>query len=766
MLNLAPNKSALHREGGAIAFLFLALLLFYFPVIFGNRTVFSSDTVFFNFPMYHFLYRAYHEGFIPFWQPNLFGGLPFMAALQSSVFYPPSVIFFLDDFTRAFNLSLALHHGILVAGTYALMRFWGFSPTAALCSGLTAFLGGFFLSTSNFCNHFHSIAWFPWFFLFLEKWLVEKSIRYFLLAVTACSMQTLAGSPEYSILSTLLIFSHSLWVRRNTQGNPVLRKSFLMGLTVLTSLAITSFQLIPTYLLAQNSIRDSGLRYADHARWSLEPSTLTNLLFATSSETVSQAFQSTIKPAFLDSIYMGIVPAFCLVAAVLFLKTNRSILFWWIVFWVGIFFALGKFNPLYPWFFDWVPLLHKFRYPEKFFFLSAFSMTFLVGMVVNSLLTSLKTDSARYKYFFWSLLGVLAVGGVLYSLHPETKSFYSLIFLALFGLSLGLHFQNRIPPALFSGITAFIILIDLMTHNQIYMVLTDRKYFDEVPPVVETLAQDQEVSRIFTQANLFNGLPGRLARPKHSFTLMNYQDIKNILQEPIGTLYGLQTIQGTLGLETRDHGIFNHIFNRTSLQEKLRILGRSNVKYIITATNWEQMPSGGLVNPKAQITRINALPRAFLVPTAQVMDWQLIPETYFSADFDPMKRVLISEPVNWESSPAFQGEVTHLVYKPNRVEIQTRQKGGGFLVLLDAYYPGWHATVDGQEVRVLRGNHFFRTLPLDEGDHQVVFYYEQEGFRTGLMISLTALILVMVWGVWQRFSTHKKKALPTETPFH
>ena len=76
MLNLALNKSALRREGGALAFLFAGLLLFYFPVIFGNKTVFTSDTLFFNFPMYHFLHQAYHEGFIPFWNPDLFAGIP------------------------------------------------------------------------------------------------------------------------------------------------------------------------------------------------------------------------------------------------------------------------------------------------------------------------------------------------------------------------------------------------------------------------------------------------------------------------------------------------------------------------------------------------------------------------------------------------------------------------------------------------------------------------------------------------------------------
>jgi Bacterial membrane protein YfhO len=750
------NKNAFYREAGALAFLFATLLLFYFPVIFGNKTVFTSDTLFFNFPMYHFVHQAYQEGFIPFWNPDLFAGIPFMSVWQSSVFYPPSAIFFMDDFTLAFNLNQIFHHGILVAGTYALMRHWGFSPIPALCSGLTAFLGGFSLSISEFCNHFHSVAWFPWFFLSFEKWLDEKSIRYFLLAVGACALQTLAGSPEFSILSALLIFFHALWVRRDNREYRILKKSLLMGLVVFSALAVTAFQLLPTYQFAQDSIRDFGMQYVDHVYWSLEPSALTHLLFAVTPETLVGQIQSQGKPGFLNSLYMGIVPVSFLAGALLFLKTDRWIRFWWITFWVGIFFALGKFNPLYPLFFDWAPLLHKFRYPEKFFFISAFSATFLAGAVVDFLLRVRETESAPYKKFIGILLGVLTVASAWHIIHPEDKSMFPLLFLTLFILSSGLLLWNRITPPLFCGITLFIILIDLTTHNQVYFAFTDRKFFDEAPPVVETLAQDPDNFRIFSQTQSLNNSAHSPKNVKGTLMVLNYEDLKNILHYFSGITYGVQSVKGHLGTETKDQGIYNHIFNRSSLQKRKRILERFNVKYMISPGNWQLAPDG-LIHPQAETLRLNALPRAFMVPVAQVMDLRQIPETYFSSDFDPTRQVLISDPVDWNASPEFEGEVTHLVYKPNRVEIQTRQRGNGFLVLLDTYYPGWKATVDGKEVAILRGNHFFRTLPLDEGDHQVVFYYEQEGFQTGLLISLTALVLLMGGCTGKRILNNKKR---------
>ena len=757
------NQSTLYRDGTALGILLCALLLIYFPVVFGNKVMFSTDTLYFNFPMYHYLHQAYHDGFIPFWNPNQFAGLPFMAVLQTAVFYPPSLIFFLDDFTLAFNLNLVLHHGVLVAGTYVLTRFWGFSPVAALCSSLTALLGGFFLSISTFSNHFHSAAWFPLFFFCFEKFLKQQSIRYFLLSIGVCALQILAGSPEYSILSTLLIFSHTLLIRRKTSR--ALKNIFLLGLVVLSALAITAFQLLPTWLFARESIRDFGMEYVHHARWSMDPSALTHLLFATPATQPQLLPGQGGSPGFLNSIYMGIVPASCLAGALWLLKSDRLIRFWWVTFWMGIFFALGKFNPLYHFFFDWAPLLHKFRYPEKFLFISAFSLTVLAGASVDFLLRGSAVEPTRFKKFLWTLLVLLAVGGVLYGFHPEAKSIYPLLFLALFSLAGGLLLWKRIASPAFAGIALLIILIDLMTHNQNLMSFANRKYFDEAPPVVAALTQGRMNSRVFSQFNLLKNPQHPSSPSQFTVTLLDYQDMKNLLDKSIGTIYGLQTVAGNLGAETKDQGIYNHIFTRATLQKQLRILERFNVQQLITADQWQTASDGSLAHPTVLVSEIDALPRAFLVPAAQVLDRRLIPETYFSSEFNPREQVLISESLTTETISGFQGEVLRIKYHPNRVEIQTRQNGSGFLVLLDAYYPGWKATVNGNEITVLRGNHFFRALPLSEGSHQVVFYYEQEGFQAGLIITGTSLLLLVSGCVWNRCASHRKKAPLAGAPF-
>ena len=58
-------------------------------------------------------------------------------------------------------------------------------------------------------------------------------------------------------------------------------------------------------------------------------------------------------------------------------------------------------------------------------------------------------------------------------------------------------------------------------------------------------------------------------------------------------------------------------------------------------------------------------------------------------------------------------------YAPNKLTYTVDGKGG-VLVLSEIYYPGWTATVDGQEVELGRVNYVLRALHIEAGKHEVV----------------------------------------------
>ena len=66
------------------------------------------------------------------------------------------------------------------------------------------------------------------------------------------------------------------------------------------------------------------------------------------------------------------------------------------------------------------------------------------------------------------------------------------------------------------------------------------------------------------------------------------------------------------------------------------------------------------------------------------------------------------------------------------------------LVLEDAYYPGWVATVDGAPVPISRANAMFRAVFLEPGRHIVEFRYRPSSWRWGVAISaITGLGIVV-----------------------
>ena len=71
-----------------------------------------------------------------------------------------------------------------------------------------------------------------------------------------------------------------------------------------------------------------------------------------------------------------------------------------------------------------------------------------------------------------------------------------------------------------------------------------------------------------------------------------------------------------------------------------------------------------------------------------------------------------------------------------------RARRPGYLVLDDSFFPGWKATVDGRDTRILPANVNFRAVAVPAGFHRVSFRYRPASAVVGAGISLgTALLL-------------------------
>jgi uncharacterized membrane protein YfhO len=113
-----------------------------------------------------------------------------------------------------------------------------------------------------------------------------------------------------------------------------------------------------------------------------------------------------------------------------------------------------------------------------------------------------------------------------------------------------------------------------------------------------------------------------------------------------------------------------------------------------------------------------------------------------------MQEVVLDHSVQITQKGHFEGIARIVSYENQTVTIHASVNDSGILVLVDSYYPGWKAYVDGREARILKANHFFRAVVLAEGEHVVEFRYEPLSFKIGLAVSLTTLCVVVLISVF------------------
>ena len=65
------------------------------------------------------------------------------------------------------------------------------------------------------------------------------------------------------------------------------------------------------------------------------------------------------------------------------------------------------------------------------------------------------------------------------------------------------------------------------------------------------------------------------------------------------------------------------------------------------------------------------------------------------------------------------------------VRLDVQAKAAGHVVLLDTFYPGWHAEVDGRERPIRAADLAFRAVAVPPGRHTVRFFYRPTSVIAG-----------------------------------
>lgn len=144
--------------------------------------------------------------------------------------------------------------------------------------------------------------------------------------------------------------------------------------------------------------------------------------------------------------------------------------------------------------------------------------------------------------------------------------------------------------------------------------------------------------------------------------------------------------------------------------------------------------------------RLGAPGRAWLVHGVMpVADETAAQGALAQASFDPRASAVIEAPLAPAAPESAQaGEsVKPVSHTDESATYAVELAAPGLLVIADAWYPGWHATVDGQPAPILRANLLYRAVSLAPGHHEVTLTYQPDSWRIGLRISAITAVLLL-----------------------
>jgi hypothetical protein len=324
------------------------------------------------FPMYADAWRQWQSGHVPVWTSGMFGGFPLLAGVQSAAFYPLHAVAFAltpAPHWRAMDLSLALHAGLLAAGSVRLLLRLELRPLAAVLAGVVVCMAPQVVYWTNFVPVFAALAWWPWLFLAADRLSEPERPAYgaIVLGAVALAAQVLVGYIEFAVYSGCIA---AAWVLATPTRAAFGRRAVRVALLAVSGGLLAAPQLLPTLMALPWGGREALELAPLPQQWA----------------GVSALFdpREGARRAGLTSTFLG-AATLLLALSALVLRARRSTRLA-VLAGVAALLSFEAATPLYGWL-TAVPPFSFFRTPLKFWVVVNFSVVLLAAVGFQALVS-------------------------------------------------------------------------------------------------------------------------------------------------------------------------------------------------------------------------------------------------------------------------------------------------------------------------------------------------------------------------------------------
>ncbi|MFY9825781.1 MAG: hypothetical protein WAM82_30685 [Thermoanaerobaculia bacterium] len=780
--------------------LLLLLVLVFLPIVRGTETFVLRDVLNAHLPMKWSQAEAMRHGTFPILDPYRAGGQPLAGNLNATPFYPDNLLYLLGSTFWAFNFHFWLHLVLAPFAFYWLARAWGLGREPAWAAASCYTVSGFFLSHLSFYNLIAGAALAPALAAACMD-LVRLHRRRGLLAPAVAMLWTLlvlGGDPLMGLLAFLLAVTGMalVWPRGAAESGrtavALLLAAFAAGTLVALPQIVEFLRILPFSYRGYQGYSEkvasiSSLDPRQIAEWFIP------FLYGRPDVIDRGAFWGlqfyTGFPPFYFSLYPGLL-TFALIAAGGRPRGRAAAWAWgWIAF--GIFFSLGRFNPVAAWFLSWQKSL---RYPIKFWLPAAVGASLLCGLGMARLRDAdREVAEAARRRLSWVLLffgGAFATFWIFLSAFPRRAAEWMDLFIPK---PMDFIANERLRWAGLSfvtfglilafGLAVFLsrrwwriggpLLLALHVGSQLWL-LRPLYPMDSVVPYLSPSPALRWVPQSTLVVNPdFNYLfgPSQLRQGKFPEPTLQWVERRSFYElfPFAGPLWGLR-----YELNTAPEGLDAFLSRAAQFvvkgaktnEERFRLLaswgiGRVLLDHPLEPPSARSRLLATLPSFGGELYVYEVLDRASEVFLARrVFHERTVPAAFHrlaSSQLDPRSDAVLIDPKGSSPRPVEEtggGTARFLRVAPEEIEVEADAGPGGALLVLQRANLLFLADLDGKPAPVLTANAHHIGVRIPAGRHRVLFWIDRRPLHRALWGALAGLIGVVGvgWFSWKRGS--------------
>jgi hypothetical protein len=681
----------------------LSVLLVYWPLSTFTYGLVQGDTLDCWMPWRWFIASAIQDGHFPLWNPYQQMGYPIYTDLQGPSWYP--VVIALGG---TVGLSLWTLQGLFLAyvivggiGFMQLVRTLGADARIGLVMGLAYALGGFFTGHQM---HFYAVisgAWLPWLLAAQLRLMEQPSWRPAAAAAVFQFLLLTGGNHTFTLIGTwlllVLIVVHVVRAWSSGDRSLVARIVGYEALFAGLALVMACGTLYAWWEVSPYLSRAAGMDYAEsainpftaHAAWSWF------FPYAVGTDSTWLGTDPTMANG-----YMGVL---VLVLAVLALFRRRTA----VENTIGLFGLLcllasfGAALPVHHWLWSLVPGLDLFRFPSYYLWFTALAALVLAAGTLSQW-DALIATKRRVVVAVIGVAGLLVLVFIIraWAMHYREPPFFQGDYLA--ERLMGLWRWHRVL------LVAPVTLLALIGLG--WWALGERRRWWLLLALVllemgwaTTMAQWNTAIGDYSPAML----QGRID------------------ELPRGPVWPELV---PMGENTDGSATLKYIWKNVQNFEGRPSHDGFNSFWLKDANILETQHAGLYAAMKRQ-------------PFVYLADSIVPLEQYDPATVNPAKDsalVVLAEGANVPGPMRRERSDTVAVagFDHDGISVHTSTSGPAFLLLQQAWFPGWSATVDGTPVELVRANIAAFGIALPSGSHTVSFRFEKPAIPWLLGISL------------------------------